>query len=47
MNKCLRPNRDLILSDIEPIKGSLTASKNNANKSADPVKIGLRPKTVR
>lgn len=47
MNICLLPNLDLILSDKAPIKGSLIASKNNASKRAEPVRIGFNPRTVR
>ena len=40
---CLLPSSELVLSEIVPINGSVTASIHNAMKIAVPAKAGLRP----
>ena len=43
MNGCLLPNVVFVLSEIVPIKGSVTASTHKAIKIAVPASPGLRP----
>ena len=45
MNGCRRPQRDLVKSDHEPTRGSVTASNVSAINKAAPASVPDRPST--